>query len=319
MSDPAPTAWLISDTAAGNRRQVAALAAACGLDGRWVTLVPRAPWRWLAPRRLPAAGHAFGADFAACLQGSLPSVAIGCGRQAALATRLLHERGCPVVQILDPRIDARHWDLLLLPAHDGRRGANVLETLGSLHPVDDAWLAAGRDTWPGLAALPSPRIALLLGGPTRAAPFTPRDFDALAAIVIGWLREDGGSLLLAASRRTPPWLRDAARRAFAGMTGLQWLDERDGPNPYAGVLGWAERIVVTADSSNMLSEACAVGVPVLSPLPAERRGRLAGLHRSLVEHGCLRPLHPSYTPWPVTPLREMPAIAAAVKERLRLR
>jgi uncharacterized protein len=314
---PAPSAWLISDAAAGNRRQVAALAAACGLDGRWIDLRPRAPWRWVAPRCLPGARHAEGATFADCLLGPLPPLAIGCGRQAALATRLLHARGCRVVQILDPRIDPRHWDLLLVPAHDRVQGANVLTTIGSLHPVDDDWLAAGRDAWPAFAQLPSPRIAVVLGGPTHAAPFAPGDFQRLAATVTGWVRDGGGSLLLTASRRSHPGVRRAARVAFADLPGRQWLDEEDGPNPYAGILGWADRIVVTADSSNMLSEACAVGVPVLSPLPAERRGRLAALHRSLVEHGCLRPLQPEFEPWPVTPLRETAAVAAAVMAHLQ--
>ncbi|WP_198528668.1 ELM1/GtrOC1 family putative glycosyltransferase, partial [Xanthomonas arboricola] len=103
--------WAVSDGRAGNARQAEALAQA--LHSAPVTalhLQARAPWRWAAPRLLPGAQAAFGSGFARQLQQP-PALAIGCGRQAALATRLLRARGSQVVQLLDPRLDPRHWDL----------------------------------------------------------------------------------------------------------------------------------------------------------------------------------------------------------------
>jgi uncharacterized protein len=312
------TLWALSDESAGNRRQAGALAAACGGHVETLVLQPRRPWRWAAPRRLPGAAAAFGTAFADRLRGPLPALAIGCGRQAALATRLLRAAGCPVVQILDPRLDPRHWDLVLVPAHDRLRGDNVLVSLGSLHPVDDRWLERARHDWPALGRLPSPRITLLLGGPTAAAPFSRHDFERLAATVTGWQRAEGGSLLVSSSRRTPDWLRAAARERFASLPGVQWHGPEDGPNPYPGLLGWADRLVVGADSANLLSEACAVGVPVLAPLPERPRGRIAALHRALLQRELLRPLQPRFEPWTPTPLRETAALAAAVRARLGL-
>jgi uncharacterized protein len=308
--------WAISDAAAGNRRQTAALAAALGDDYEPLILRPRAPWAWLAPRRLPAATHAFGVEFTARLRGPLPRLAIGCGRQAALATRLLRARGCTVVQILDPRLDPRHWDAVVAPAHDRLSGANVISTVGSLHPVDDRWLAAGRAAWPALAALPSPRTLLLLGGPTRDAPLGAADWQWLAATLDRWLERDGGSLLLAASRRTPAWLLTAARAQFGGRVGLHWLGEADGPNPYPGMLGWAERIIVSADSTNLLSEACATGVPVLTANRPRPGSRIARLHAALHDSGRLRALGAEAEHWRYPPLRETAAVAAALRERL---
>ena len=94
--------WTLTDGNAGNRRQVDALAAALthGPVLDWV-LEPQAPWRWCAPRVVPGASAAFGASFAHVL-GQPPHLAIGCGRQGALATRLLRQRGSTAVQILDP-------------------------------------------------------------------------------------------------------------------------------------------------------------------------------------------------------------------------
>jgi len=78
----------ISDGRPGNARQAEALAAAL-LPGRVDVLhvSPRIPWRWASPRRWPGSGHAFGPDFARILDHP-PRWAVGCGRQAALATRL---------------------------------------------------------------------------------------------------------------------------------------------------------------------------------------------------------------------------------------
>src|SRR5207253_1107146 len=57
---------------------------------------------------------------------------------------------------------------VVAPEHDGLHGDNVVTLTGSLNPVDDAWLAAARARFPALGALPSPRTAVLVGGPTRA-------------------------------------------------------------------------------------------------------------------------------------------------------
>src|SRR5690606_40517998 len=151
-----PQIWSLSDGRAGNARQSDALAAALGGPTRTLTLAPRAPWRWFAPRRLPGAEGAFGHEFGRALPAP-PAVAVGCGRQAALATRLLRARGARAVQILDPRIDPRHWDAVVAPEHDGLSGANVITLLGSLHPVDDDWLSRARDAFPSVGGLPSPR------------------------------------------------------------------------------------------------------------------------------------------------------------------
>ncbi|HSX63497.1 MAG TPA: nucleoside-diphosphate sugar epimerase, partial [Pseudoxanthomonas sp.] len=66
-ADSAPL-WLLTDGNAGNVRQADALAGALALgDSRTWTLASRAPWSWLAPRRLPGARHAFGSGFSAAL------------------------------------------------------------------------------------------------------------------------------------------------------------------------------------------------------------------------------------------------------------
>ncbi|KAA2284359.1 mitochondrial fission ELM1 family protein [Arenimonas fontis] len=309
--------WALHDGVAGHRRQALALAGALFADCREIELRARAPWSWLAPRRLPGAGRAFGEEFARMLRAP-PRLGIGCARRAALATRLLRERGAAVVQVLDPRIPPRHWDLLVAPEHDGLDGPNVLTLCGSLNPVDDLWLAEARRNRPGPGTLPGPRTAVLLGGPTRAVPLGAGAVAQMFRQLSAWRRAEGGSLLLVGSRRTPPVLGAAARELAEPGPGLCWLGPGDGDNPYAAALAWADRIVCTPDSVNMVSEACATLVPVFVARPDLATGRVRRFLDGLAARGRIRPLGERPEHFVAEPLRETARIAALVRQRLGL-
>jgi uncharacterized protein len=310
--------WAVSDGRAGNVRQAEALAHA--LDAgpvRGVVVQARSPWRQFAPLRPPGSDHAFGRDFRSLLRGPA-ALAVGCGRQAALATRLLRERGMRVVQVLDPRVDPSHWDLVIAPRHDRVRGSNVLSTLGSLNPVDDRWLADGRAVFPDFARLPSPRTGVLIGASSRHARVDAAACRQLARELHACLARDGGSVLLTASPRTSSALRSILRDAFAPLPGVRWLGPEDGRNPYAGLLGWADRIVCSPDSVNMISEACATTVPVHVFALDDAHGRLRGFLDALVAGGRIRGMQAGLAPFAVTPLRETARVASEVRARLGL-
>jgi uncharacterized protein len=281
-------AWLVHDGAAGNRRQAKALADALDLAVREWVLTARAPWSWAAPRRWPGSESAFGADFAAALQATPPDLVIGCGRQAALATRLARGHGVRVVQILDPRIDPRHWDLVVAPEHDGLAGPNVVSLIGSLNPVDEAWLARARTAFPALGDLPGPRTGVLLGGETAATKFDRSAFEVMMTKFELTLAQQGGRVMFCGSRRTSPEIAALVRERYGTDGGVVWIDDSDGNNPYAGVLAWADRLIVSPDSVNMVSEAS---------------GRIRAQDRELAAFA-------------VTPLRETGRVAAAVRARI---
>lgn len=315
MPNTPDACWALHDGAAGHRRQVLALADALSPQVREWTLEASAPWSWLAPRRLPGSERAFGDGFARALHQP-PSLAIGCGRRAALATRLLGERGARTVQVLDPRLDPARWDVVVAPEHDGLRGANVVTLCGSLHPVDEAWLAAGRAAFPALGALPSPRTVVLIGGPTAAVRFDRGAFEVMQSRLEHWLATSGGSLLVIGSRRTPPPLAQLARAYWADTPGLRWFGDQDGPNPYAGALAWADRIVVSPDSVNMVSEACATSAPVYVAEPGRATGRVKAYLDELLRRGRIRALGKRPEDFAAEPLRETARVAAEVLARL---
>ena len=196
--------------------------------------------------------------------------------------------------------------------HDDLHGANVIETSGSLNPIDDAWLAEGREAFAHFAHFPQPRIALLLGGPRRGVELDEAYAHGLAQGISARVQREGGSVLASTSRRTPQAFAQIVREKLAGLPGVFWDGEGDGPNPYPGLLGWADAIVVTPDSVNMLSEAAAVGVPVHTLVPASLPDKLARFHAALRERGSLHDLD-AQDARAATPLRETAQVAARIR------
>ena len=218
--------------------------------------------------------------------------------------------------MLDPRLDPAHWDVVVAPEHDGLRGANVVTLCGSLHPVDAAWLQSRREAFASFGDLPSPRTVVLLGGRTKAVRFDRGAFEVMASRLEHWLAMSGGSLLVVGSRRTPPLMARLSRAYWADTPGLRWFDDSDGPNPYAGALAWADRVVVSPDSVNMVSEACATTAPVYVAEPGRATGRVKDYLDELLRRGRIRAQDRHPDDYDVTPLRETGRVAAEVRARL---
>ena len=308
-----PACWVISDGAAGNRRQAEALAAALPVRSQLLQVRLRQPWDLAAPRLTFAAAHGIVDEHGSPLRAPWPDMAIGCGRRAALVVRMLRRWSAGAsfgVQILDPQVASAHFDLVITPRHDRLHGSNVIHTLGSLHPVDAAWLNNGRDEFPQLGELPEPRTAVLVGASNRAQTLDAQYFKQLLAHLHALQRRDGGSFMISTSRRTDAAATRLLQSGAATLGGMLWSPQQDGANPYAGMLGWAQRIIVTPDSVNMLSEACATGASVHTLATRPIRGKLARFHAALREAGCLHDIDAPLSPG--RPLRETAALATQV-------
>ena len=313
----ASTCWAVGDGAAGNERQVEALARALGVAARILRIRVRQPWDALAPRLLPGAHAAIRDADGATLAPPWPDIAIGCGRRAALLTRALRgwsEGRCFTVQILDPRIDPAAFDVVVAPQHDGLAGANVIHTIGALNPVDAGWLAKGRCAFAAIRRC----TGAADGGADRrheprAAP-RRRVFRRIARALAGHAN-DGGSFLVSVSRRTPPTDRATARRVRCIGPACSGPAPRTAKIPTPACSRWADRIVVTPDSVNMISEACATGKPVYTFAPRAIAGKLASFHRTLHASGHLRTLGESVSKPQPPPLAETREIAELVRAR----
>jgi mitochondrial fission protein ELM1 len=156
---------------------------------------------------------------------------------------------------------------------------------------------------------------VLIGGSNRAQRLDRAYFDGLLDRLAARHAVDGGSFLVSVSRRTPTATTARLRAAFAQFPGVFWSGEEDGENPYAGLLAWSDRLIVTPDSVNMLSEACATGKPVYTFAPRPIGGKLAAFHAELLASGHLRRLDDSAHRAQPPPLAETAAIAELAHER----
>jgi mitochondrial fission protein ELM1 len=313
------TCWALHDGAAGNRRQALALAQALDLAPREWSLTAQGLARWLAPRLSPGASSAFGRDFGQALNSAPPSLAIGCGRIAALATRLAQAAGARSVQILNPRISSKYWGLVIAPEHDGLSGANVISLIGSLNPVDEQWLADTRQQTARPMATAPCLTAVLLGGPTRATRFDRSALGVLLNKLDHCLAGNGGKAIICGSGRTPPQWASELRERYRDQGHLIWMDSKDGENPYAAALAWADRIIVSPDSVNMISEACSTALPVFIAEPDRATGRVGSFIQTLLTRGRVRAQTRDCELYPAEPLRETKRVATIVRERLSLR
>lgn len=321
MSHPA---FLLSNGAAGNLQQARALAQALGVAAAEFCIDLPWPSRWFAPQLLPGDWRRLPAGLRDAVAAEAPALAIGCGRAGAWATRLLREEtGARAVQVLDPRIELRHWDVVIAPSHDELSGDNLIQTIGALNAISPARLAAAALSTPALHALPHPRTVLLIGGDAHRVridrAFIGRLLDSLEALQ----PSDQGSVLISTSRRSDPAVLTLLHDFVRGRRGELFVAGAStgatagaAANPYLAFLAHADRIVVTPESVNMLSEAAATGKPTYTlRTPLDRK--LLHFHRSLLEGNHLRYFDDAEADWVPTALRETEAVAELVARRLR--
>lgn len=317
MMDKVDQCWIIHDGATGNRKQAIALAKAIGWGFDEKIVHPGMLARWSAPRLPWLTKKPFGESFAEDMKNP-PQYVIGCGRQAALATRMLKQAGSFAIQILNPQIPSHHWDVVIAPSHDSLEGRNVISCIGSLHDVNRETLEAWQTQEFVLKILPSPRTAVLIGGPSRLASFNEGLIEVMFSHLEYALARQGGSLIICGSRRTPKAFAEKIRHRFSDANFPVWFDESDGDNIYVSALAWADRIVLTPDSVNMISEACATNVPVYIAQPERATGRMKVFIDHLLGIGRIKPLGKEMLTLPATPLNTMPDVIAQLKPLLKL-
>jgi hypothetical protein len=219
---------------------------------------------------------------------------------------------------MDPRGRRDDLDLIAVPMHDGViEGSNIVRTIGAPHRVTPQQLAAAREDWlPRLAHLPSPRIAVLVGGPTRRRGFTPEMARALGQQALQLAADAKGSLLVSTSRRTGDAADDLVAAISVPHHAYRYRDS--GENPYFGYLALAEAVIVTGDSASMCTEACATGVPVyIYAPPGFVTDKHKRLHQCLFDQGCARPLGPRLEAWSSFALNSAELVAGEILRRLK--
>lgn len=272
-----PRTWLVLGDKRGDNGQVETVAA--GLPWPWERrfVQMRPQWVYGKPPVRPSLDH-IDLEKSDALEPPWPDLILTIGRRpSSVALWIQRQSGghSRIVYIGKPSTRVEHFDLvvvsgeILMPPLD-----NVMRTDLPLMRVEQD--ANELEQWrQRFAALPRPLVGFLLGGPTKPFVYDRDVLDRVLTLARGVSDAQGGTPYLTTSRRTPEWFADALEQDMpAGGQLFRWSATAPN-NPYRGILGLADGLVVTADSISMLVEAIGLGRPAaILTLPVGVTGRL---------------------------------------------
>lgn len=311
LRETAPSsAWVLTDGKAGDLAQCVGVAESLGCPFETRQVAPRPPFSWWLPFG-PTDPREWETRPASPIAPPYPDIVIASGRRAAGYLRRIKRlsRGRTFTVFLkDPRTGPDAADLIWVPEHDRLRGRNVLTTPTSPHRFSAAKLAGLRtEKAPDIDRLKAPRVAVLVGGDSRHHRFTEDDQQRLLNGLRNLADEEAASLMITASRRTPPALTYGLASLAKAGGHLYWTGKE--PNPLGSYLAKADAIVATADSTNMIGEAAATGKPVHVFHPSGGHDKITRFLGSLERLGAVHPFPGPLKTTTYEPIDATPAIA----------
>ncbi|MDD3287632.1 MAG: mitochondrial fission ELM1 family protein [Alphaproteobacteria bacterium] len=314
------TCWVVTEGKAGMENQCLGLAASLGLQPVVKRIRLRSPWRQLSPFLRLGLRFSFSSK-GDPISPPWPDIIIASGRSGATAAMYVRNITMHMgdkartfaVQIQNPVVEASHFDLLAVPRHDGLVGSRVITTRGSLHRVTPEMLCSEAEKFaPLFECLHLPRIAVVIGGSNSVYQLTPTEMKPLTEKLKALVKSTGGSLMVTPSRRTGKDNLAVLQEGLKDVPSYIW--NMEGENPYYGMLGIADAIVVTGDSVNMVSEACSTGKPVYVVELAGGSEKFRLFHQTLRDDGFTRPFTGALEKWSYQPLNDVQLVANRVRE-----
>ena len=288
--------WVVSDGRAGIENQALGLAEAVARERDLQIVVKRATLpttlRWAPPSVVPTFAIKLGKIFKGIEVGP-PDLWIGCGRQAAPLTAAAGrlDKAPFRVQLQNPQTSLDLFDLVIAPEHDELEGPNVASMIGSPHRLTKGRIEEASKKLRGKINEPCGRVVgVIIGGPNKAYGFDEAD-DRRLIDLLSALSNEGAQLFITTSRRTPDRTAAALRGLFGNDPHTFFVaNDLDAKleNPYPGLLAFADQLVVTSDSVNMIGEAALSGRVInIFPLNSKRKGehKFDRFHQSLISRG----------------------------------
>ena len=305
--------WIVCEEhLIGTKNQCLGIAEALGVKPKFISPILKQPWKSLSPYL----GFESSWCFANPMSPPWPDLVIAGGRKSIAASKYIKRASggkCFTVQVQDPRISSRHFDLVAAPAHDPIRGSNVIQTQATPNRISKEILEEARAQFATFEKLPQPRVAVLIGGSSKAYTLT---HDIMTKLSLHLSRLKDVSLMITTSRRTGAENEQILKDHINMDKHFLW-DGHD-PNPYFGILAFADFILVTADSASMLSEACTTGKPVYMIHLDGGHPRIDKLHQNLQELGCIRKFEGQLEHWDYEALNDAAMVAQEIKKRIKI-
>jgi mitochondrial fission protein ELM1 len=305
---------LLTEGMHGMISQVEGLAKALDIDFTHHKVELNHLWKFIPPNLSPVSQNVFKKidhdDF---------DVIISCGRKSVIPSIHLKNTSNKKVfniHIQDPKVDLNHFDFIVAPEHDAIQGQNVISTKGAIHYLTENEISENKDYLNSFIIKDERKIwTLILGGPTKYYDYSTKNMKHIFTSLYKLLKKYDFQLVVIPSMRTPINTIHYAREFFGdNHTIIMDVDKR----AYLSALAISENIIVTCDSSSMISEAALTGKPIYiaSILPRKNDKRFQRFRNLFRELNIIRNLGEEIEKWNYQKLDETNRVANIIKQKI---
>ena len=245
-------------------------------------------------------------------------IIISCGRKSVIPSILLKRRfkkDIFNIHIQDPKVNIKNFDSIICPEHDDLQGENVIKTKGAIHYLTNEEINKNINYLkPNQGE--KKVVTFILGGPNKYYSFSEKQMDRMFAKVKNMFISSKYKLIIIPSYRTPDNILKLAYNYFNEDHLV--VKERD-KKAYLSSLGLANIIIVTCDSTSMISEAAITGKPVYVAQMNHRLSihRFEKFYKLFKDLGIIRNLENKIEHWTYEGLNEVNRAASQVKEQMK--
>ena len=305
---------LLTEGMHGMLSQVEGLAKALDLDFTHHKVELKSLWSLIPPKFTPISQNVYKKinylDF---------DIIISCGRKSIIPSihlKSISNKKVFNIHIQDPKINFDYFDFIVAPEHDGINGSNIINTKGAIHYLTKDEIEENKDYLNSFVRKDNRKIwCLIMGGPTKYYDYSTKNMKHIFSIFYKLLKKKDFQLVVIPSMRTPLNTIHYAKEFFGGNhTIIMNVDKK----AYLSALAISENIVVTCDSSSMISEAALTGKPIYiaNILPKKNDFRFQRFRNLFRDLNITRNLGEDVENWTYQSLDETNRVAKIIKEKI---
>jgi len=274
------------------------------------------PWNLIPPKFTPVSQIVL-KDKIYITNTEIPDLVISCGRKSIIPSILLKRKNPKIftIHIQDPKVNLKNFDAIVAPEHDNLKGDNIYTSKGAIHYITEAEINKARQYL--VNKIKSEKIvSLILGGPNKYYSFNSDQiiniFNQIKSIFVS----DGYKVIIIPSMRTPKKIIDLAERE---MSSCGYVVNKVDKQAYLSAYALANYVIVTCDSTSMISEAATSGKPIfVAHMKAKRNNyRFNRFYELFKQMGITRNLGEKVETWTYNKHNEAQRIAAEIKNKIK--
>ena len=304
---------LLTEGMHGMISQVEGLAKALDLDFMHEKIELNNFWKLIPPKITPIQSFVFKNQIYEKFD-----IIISCGRKSVIPSIYLKKKfkkKIMNIHIQDPKVSLDNFDFVVIPEHDGVNGKNVITTKGAIHYLRDEELAGNKNYLESQIKKKN-LVTLIVGGPNKYYDYNEATIKEIFSKIDRNFIKKEFQLIFIPSMRTPQKIIDLAKNFFSNDQII--ITEVD-KKAYLSSLKLSNYIVVTCDSTSMISEAAITGKPIyVAQMPSikknERFIKFFELFKSL---NIIKDLGNTVENWNYEKLNETNRISSYIKEKIK--